>query len=160
MAAAENPTHHATTVCILGRAVMLRGAPGSGKSSLAAQLIDQPGNGLGPSLLPAVLLADDQTHVELRHGRLWAICPPVLAGRLEVRGQGIVSTVHVNEAPLALVVDLMPAAAIERLPPGDALQAVLMGVAVPRVCVDASHPSAATRVRVAFDRLAPEKVAT
>jgi len=42
--------------------------------------------------------------------------PPTIAGRLEVRGLGIVEVAHVGAARLALVVDLVEPAAVERLP--------------------------------------------
>jgi serine kinase of HPr protein (carbohydrate metabolism regulator) len=82
-------------VAIGGRAVLIDGAPGSGKSSLALALIDRG----------AVLVGDDGVTLETREGRLWAAPPPGIAGLIEVRNVGIV-TLPTCSAPLSLVVRL------------------------------------------------------
>src|SRR5680860_706999 len=51
---------HATSIAINGCGVLIRGAPGSGKSSLALQLM----------ALGGVLIADDRTHVSRDGGRV------------------------------------------------------------------------------------------
>ena len=107
---------HATTIAIAGKGIMLRGPSGSGKSDLALRLIEQPGTGLGTQVLQARLVADDQTEVYLRAGRLWVRCPETIKGKLEVRGLGILNLKPHAACPLALVVDLMPGNRIERMP--------------------------------------------
>lgn len=92
-----------TCVAVEGRGILVEGPPGSGKSTLALALIDRG----------AVLVGDDGVLLEARDGRLWALPPPRLAGKLEVRGVGIVS-VPAAAAPLALVLSL--GARGERLP--------------------------------------------
>ena len=82
-------------VAIGGQAVLIRGAPGSGKSSLALALIDRGGE----------LVGDDGVTLERREGRVWAAPPPVTAGKLEIRNVGLVE-LHPTAAPLALVVRL------------------------------------------------------
>lgn len=88
-----------TCVAVDGRAILIEGEPGSGKSSLALALIDRG----------ATLIGDDGVTFEARGGRLWAAPPPNTAGLLEVRNVGLVEFPTCS-APLALVVRIDPAA--------------------------------------------------
>jgi len=97
-------TLHATCVAINGRGVLLVGGSGAGKSDLALRLIDRG----------AELVSDDGTIVEARDGRLYASAPATIAGRLEVRGVGIVEVTARAEAPLALILALDQA--VPRMP--------------------------------------------
>ena len=92
--------HQATCVAINGRAVLIEGTPGSGKSSLALTLIDRG----------AVLVGDDGVTLEPRGGRLYASPPPNIAGLLEVRNLGLLQFPTVGDVPVALVVRLDAAA--------------------------------------------------
>ena len=92
--------HQATCVAINGRAVLIEGPPGSGKSSLALTLIDRG----------AVLIGDDGVTLQPRGGRLYASPPPNIAGLLEVRNLGLLEFPTVGDVPVALVVRLDPAA--------------------------------------------------
>ena len=143
-------TIHSTTVSLNGLGVLLRGEPGSGKSSLALQLMEQPGMGLGDKVLAARLVADDQTILTLKNGKLQATAPDSLKGLLELRGLGLLSVAAQQDVAVVLVVDLKPATTIERLPDKAALHTDLLGVTLPRIDIDASHPSAAARVRTAL----------
>lgn len=87
---------HATCVAIEGRGVLLLAPPGAGKSDLALRLIDRG----------AMLVGDDGVMVAARDGRLLARCGPNIAGRIEVRGIGIVTLPYVAEVALALAVAL------------------------------------------------------
>lgn len=90
-------------VAIGGRGLLIEGEPGSGKSTLALALIDRG----------AVLVGDDGVTLE-RHGdRILAHPPPNIAGKLEIRGVGIV-TLPTRFAPLCLA--LLLGAEGERLP--------------------------------------------
>ena len=91
--------HQASCVAIDGRAVLIEGPPGSGKSSLALALIDRGG----------LLVGDDGVLFEVRRGRLWALPPPNIEGLLEIRNVGIARMAPVT-APVALVLRLDPAA--------------------------------------------------
>lgn len=82
-------------VAIDGRAVLIEGRPGCGKSSLALSLIDRG----------AALVGDDGVSLEPRDGRLWALPPPNITGQIEIRNVGIVELPAV-EAPLALAIVL------------------------------------------------------
>src|SRR5438105_12471801 len=101
---------HATAVAIATasgpRAVLLRGASGSGKSDLALRLIDAG----------ARLVADDQSELSRRGDTLVVRAPATITGLLEVRGIGIVRLDALAEAPVVLLVDLVPAETLERLP--------------------------------------------
>ena len=141
---------HATTISLAGRAVVLRGKSGSGKSDLALQLLESPGTGLALEPLTVSLIADDQTLLVKRGADIFAAAPPQIRGLLEIRGLGIIPCNSIPEAQVALVVDLVTANKVERLPqPEDQLTEIL-GITLPRLLLDATLPSAAARLRVAF----------
>ena len=100
---------HGTAIALGGDGVLLRGASGSGKSDLALRLVDSG----------AVLIADDQTELRDIGGAVRLSCPAGIAGRMEVRGVGIIDAPHRASAPLRLVVDLVPPERIERMPPSE-----------------------------------------
>ena len=97
---------HGTCIEIQGKAILISGSPGMGKSSLALQLIDRG----------ALLVADDQTLVRLEGECLIALPPPVLRGLMEVRGVGICSFPYQEKSPLVLCVDICEEDELERLP--------------------------------------------
>jgi len=127
---------HATAVAIRGRAVLLRGPSGSGKSDLALRLIDAG----------ARLVADDRVELRPGPGGVLAEPPPALRGLIEVRGVGIVEAPWTAPVPVALVCDLVPADAVERLPEPEA--EVLCGAAVPRVRLHAFHAGTPAALRL------------
>jgi HPr kinase/phosphorylase len=133
---------HGTCVAIDGRGVLLRGPPGSGKSDLALRLIDSG----------ARLVADDQTRIEEKEGRLLASPPAAIAGRIEVRGVGIVALSHLAAAPLELVVDLAVAGKVERLPLPRVCS--LLGRDVPLLALAPFEASAPAKVVTAMRALA------
>lgn len=92
--------HQATCVAIDGRAVLIEGRPGSGKSSLALVLIDRG----------AVLIGDDGVLLERRGERLHASPASTIAGKLEVRNIGLIDRPTLADVPVALVLILEPAA--------------------------------------------------
>ena len=128
---------HATTVEIEGRGVMIRGPSGGGKSDLALRLIDRG----------AVLVADDQTELTREGDVLVARPPATIAGLVEARGLGLVRLPYRERSPVALVVDLVPAAEVERLPPPETV--ALLGVALPRLALAGWEASAPAKVRLA-----------
>lgn len=128
---------HASCVAIDGRAVLIGGASGHGKSDLALRLIDRG----------ARLVADDQTLLEPSGGRLLASAPPTIAGRIEVRGVGILAMEAVRDVPVALFVDLD--APPERLPEG-AGKRVLAGIAIPSIALSALEASAPIKLEAAL----------
>jgi HPr kinase/phosphorylase len=133
---------HATAVAIDGAAVLLRGPPGSGKSDLALRLIDGG----------ARLIADDQAVLLRREGRIWVRAPATIAGLIEVRGVGILRLDPLDEAPLALVVGLIPAAEVERLP--EPRCETIFGLAIPFLALAPFEASAVAKLRLALRTLA------
>lgn len=123
---------HASCVALDGRGVLILGPSGAGKSALALQLMAGG----------ATLVADDR--VELRTvpvdpaqgepasapARLLARPVATIAGLIEARGVGILRVAHLEEAEIALVVDLSQSET-ERLPPRR--HATLLGVQLPLV---------------------------
>jgi serine kinase of HPr protein (carbohydrate metabolism regulator) len=122
---------HASSVMIDGRVLLLRGRPGVGKSDLALRLIDRG----------ALLIADDYTQLERRGTMLIASPPPAIAGKIEIRGLGIVEMAFAAEGPVALLLDLD--AAPERLSEDPPASTDIEGVAIPTLpfaAIEASAP--------------------
>lgn len=92
--------HQATCVAINGRALLIEGQPGSGKSRLAVMLIDRG----------AVLVGDDGVNLEERGGRLYASPAPATSGLLELRNLGLLTFPTLSNVRLALVIRLDPEA--------------------------------------------------
>lgn len=138
------------TSLLLGTAgVLLTGPSGSGKSDIALQLIDRG----------AMLISDDLTELRYASGQAGGasgglvagyprVAPPHLRGLLEIRGLGIMPVAHVTEPqPLTLVVELVPAAEIERMPEPATRQ--YGGIAVACLRLEAGAASAAAKLRLA-----------
>lgn len=128
---------HATFVAIGGRGVLLSGASGGGKSDLALRLIDRG----------AALVSDDYTMLAREGGRLLGSPPSRIAGKLEVRGIGIVDHPFIDAAPVCLLVDL--SATVERMP-APAQMREIAGIAVPVVALAALEASAPVKVEWAL----------
>jgi hypothetical protein len=135
---------HGTAVAIDGQGLLLRGAPGSGKSDLALRLVDGG----------ALLIADDLVRIERRGDGLWvgpaAGTPAVLRHKIEIRGLGIASLPGLEEAPLVLVADLVPGLVPERLPPAGFCDYLAVGL--PLIALDSFAASAAAKLRLAVKR--------
>jgi len=136
----SSETTHASTVAVDGRAVLISGPSGSGKSDLALRLLDRG----------FTLVSDDQTIVRRDGNRLIASAPPTIKGKLEIRGVGIVEMETVADVPVALYVELT--SEIVRLP-DDRRERPVLGVNLPLISVDAQTASAASKVALALDRL-------
>ena len=147
----EEALIHGTCLAIGGDGVLLLGAPGSGKSDLALRLIDAAGMGLSGVARVARLVADDQVAIRRAEGRLIASAPQALAGKLEIRGIGIVDIAPQANAALRLAVRLTPAAEIERLPDLSQARMEILGIAIPLILIDPEKASAPTRIRAALD---------
>lgn len=107
----------ASVVAINGRALMIEGPPGSGKSSLALALIDRG----------AVLVGDDGVTLRREGAQIVACPPPNIAGQMEVRNIGLID-LPCTSAPLALILTLT-----EDAPryPDPVVQRELLGLPIP-----------------------------
>ncbi|GJE40055.1 HPr kinase/phosphorylase [Methylobacterium persicinum] len=122
---------HAACVALGDAGVLIRGPSGSGKSTLALQLADRTG---------AALVADDRVRVAVEAGRLIARPHPGEAGRVEIRGQGLLTVRDLGlptrpEAALALAIDLVDTAPRLPDPPEDAR---ILGMTLPCLVLDRS----------------------
>lgn len=138
---------HATCVAIDGTGVLLRGPSGSGKSDLALRLIDGG----------ATLVADDQTMLMTQGRLILAAAPAGIAGKLEVRGLGIVALPYAGASPVGLVLDLVERCAVERLPPPQ--RAEILGLSVPARCLWPFAASAPAQVRLAVAMCGDDSIA-
>ena len=136
----SSETVHASTVAADGRAVLIAGPSGSGKSDLALRLLDRG----------FTLVSDDQTLVRREDDRLIASAPPNIAGKLEIRGIGIVEMDHAGDLPVALWVELT--SDIQRMP-DDSRERQILGISLPLINIDAMAASAPSKVAVALDRM-------
>jgi HPr kinase/phosphorylase len=145
---------HATTLSLNGTAVMIRGPSGSGKSDLALQVLESNGTGLTGRIIATALVADDQSLLRREGNTILASCPDTIAGLLEVRGHDVLQLEAVQNVPLVLVVDVRPFTQIERLPQPEDMRTQILGIDIPNIMIDPAKPSAASRLRVAWARLA------
>ena len=133
---------HASCVALEDKGVLLRGAPGAGKSDLALRLIEGG----------ARLVADDQVALTSTGERLFAAPPARIAGLLEVRGIGIVSMEFLSQCPVHLVVDLVQPDKVERSP--EAATIDLCDHRISHVALAPFEASTPAKVRLALSRAA------
>ncbi len=126
----------ATAVAIGGRAVLVEGPPGCGKSSLALMLIDRG----------AVLVGDDGVELRVEHGALIASAPEATAGLIEIRNVGLVR-LACRSAPVALAIRCDDDAPryIEQ-----AERLEIEGIALPMLRMQLGNPADAIRVEQAL----------
>ena len=131
---------HASCVALGGRGVLLRGAPGAGKSDLALRLIEAG----------AALVSDDRVALNERGDALFAAPPARIAGLLEVRGLGIVTMAYLSRCPVHLAVDLAAPETVERMP---AVRTIaLEGHRVARLALAPFEASTPAKIRLALQR--------
>jgi serine kinase of HPr protein (carbohydrate metabolism regulator) len=141
---------HGSAVALDGRAILLIGPPGCGKSDLALRLIDSG----------AQLIADDAVRILAAEtpqpGRCWAAPMPGAAGKLMVRDIGVIrlskAAIADTACPLALVVDLH-----EESSTGDGFArlgewCVLPDRPVPRIMLPAFQLSSIRKLHLALRR--------
>ena len=129
---------HATTVQLSGQGVMLCGPSASGKSDLGLRLIETG----------AKLVADDRTNLTLSSNTIEASAPKEIVGKMEVRGIGIITFNPILKTRLALVINLIKASDMQRLPKIETT--VILGVTLPLVRLCAFEVSAPAKVHAAL----------
>ncbi|MFZ5963978.1 HPr kinase/phosphorylase [Thalassococcus sp. BH17M4-6] len=122
---------HASAVAVKARAALIIGASGSGKSSLALEMMSRG----------AVLVADDRVVLTAEPQGIILSAPDSIRGLIEARGLGILRAEVCASARLCCVVDLDQAEP-ERLPPER--HTCLLGQTVPLLhnAAHASFPAA------------------
>jgi HPr kinase/phosphorylase len=131
---------HATAIRVKGCGVILTGKSGSGKSDLALRMIDRG----------AQLIGDDYVDIEEIDSSLFVKAKTSIAGKIEVRGLGILPMTMVDSAPLRLYVDLeMQPERHPDLWPSTNLE----GFAVPSLTLCAFEASASIKLELAVDIL-------
>ena len=132
----DDATIHAGCIAIDGNGVLILGPSGAGKSDLAIRLIDRG----------AILVSDDYTRLHVAHGQLIAAPPGALAGKIELRGVGIVERPFVAEVPIALAIELGKPA--QRLPDRELRE--WLGQSVPAIALNGLEASAPIKVEAAL----------
>jgi serine kinase of HPr protein (carbohydrate metabolism regulator) len=143
----ESLNLHACCILLGEAGVLIRGASGAGKSSLARRLVSARCLAGGF----AALVADDRVVVTRHHGRLVARPHPALAGLWEHRGIGIRAASHEGAAVLRLVLDLTAETA-PRMPAAADLETTLLGVALPRVAGQAAEAATLVESLLSWQR--------
>ncbi|MDP7150832.1 MAG: HPr kinase/phosphatase C-terminal domain-containing protein [Paracoccaceae bacterium] len=90
------PPFHATCVCVADNGLLIIGPSGSGKSSLALEMM----------AFGAVLVADDRCVLTVHDDALYASSPETIAGRIEARGIGILNAIHSPQTWICAALDL------------------------------------------------------
>lgn len=139
MATVSSETLHASCVAIDGQAVLIEGSSGSGKSDLALRLIDRG----------ARLVSDDYTRLVRNGAGLMAQPPDTIAGKIEVRGLGIVEMDHLDQAPVRLIVMLSDDP--DRMPQEPSVRKIA-GVTIPEAVLPALEPSSPIKIELALKR--------
>lgn len=112
---------HASAVALDGRALLIIGASGTGKSTLAIRLM----------ALGATLVADDRVIVRALSDRgVGLSCPPATRGLIEARGVGLIRA-ETTEAVAVAVVD-MDRVEDRRLPDRNTIE--IAGQSLPLFC--------------------------
>jgi len=123
---------------------LIEGESGAGKSDLALRLIDRG----------ATLISDDYTLLQRAGSELIASPPDTIAGKIEVRGLGLIDTPYVEKIPVALLIRLTDAP--ERLPLADDVRRIA-GLDIREVAVDSRTASAPIKVELALRHLVGPK---
>lgn len=139
MAILSSDMLHATTVAVGGRAVLIEGVSGAGKSDLALRLIDRG----------AVLVSDDYSFVRRLGSSIVASAPANIAGKIEVRGLGIVEVPYEAKADVALIVTLGEPT---RLPERGRTRQIL-GIDIPLLTLEGREASAPIKVEMALSHI-------
>ncbi|WP_334175974.1 hypothetical protein [Pseudoxanthobacter sp.] len=137
---------HGTALAVGETGVLIRGPSGAGKTTLALDLIETVCARGGF----AILIGDDRVRLAPAGGRLIVAGEPALAGFAERRGLGVVACAFEPAAVLGLVVDLVAAADVPRVPAPAERRVVLAAVTVARLAAPRRSAAAAGLVLAAL----------
>jgi HPr kinase/phosphorylase len=144
---------HGSCVALGDCCVLLRGPTAAGKSDLALRFLFLPEQNL---IARPALIADDQVILRRSGKKIIASCPPILSGKIEVRGAGIISlSGSRSSAQLQLVADLDSAAETPRFPK-DVQWENILDVPVRRISFDPFEFSAAIKLALILQRFTAE----
>ncbi len=130
---------HASAIQIGGTGLLVRGPSGAGKSLLALELL-QEAEHRGET---GLLVGDDRLDIVVSSNQLTMSAPEEIAGKIELRGRGIITRPFIASSRVDLVVDLV--ADLERMPAIARFKTLLAGVGVKccpvpmRGIIDPSH---------------------
>ncbi|MDR1693714.1 MAG: HPr kinase/phosphatase C-terminal domain-containing protein [Lactobacillaceae bacterium] len=114
---------HASSIKYKDKGLLIIGPSGVGKSDLCFRLIMSK---------KATMIADDRTDIEVRAGEIYALCPKVIKGLLEVRGIGLKEFKNLDEAKIDLVIELVKdICEVERLPEPEVFE--YKGIKLPKI---------------------------
>ncbi len=114
---------HATLISYEHNGILFIGKSGTGKSDLALRMIMQNN---------ALLVSDDYVNLDVINNCLYGSAPQEIAGKLEVRGIGIIPFNNKNSEKITLCVELLEKREdVERLP--EAEYCDFLGVSVPKI---------------------------
>lgn len=120
---------HATAIVWKEIGILIMGDAGSGKSSLAAELITRGAN----------LVADDQVKLTTKDGKLYANTPEALAGVIELRNIGLIRLPFASQARVHFIVECT--AHDSRLTTHD-----LLHLTLPKLMVNPHHTDSAAKL--------------
>ncbi len=115
---------HGTAIAIDGQAILIRGASGSGKSRLAADLLFHASE----AGRDAALIGDDRVTLRREGNTIIVGGHPAIEGLMEIRGHGIIEMRRKSHAKLAWLIDISGDG--ERLPSRGEAIADVMGIAI------------------------------
>jgi len=135
---------HACAVKIASTGILITGPSGSGKTSVALGLLERA-RIYGFS---GTLVADDQVYLKNSAEKLIAAVPEAIGGLIEIRGFGVVPVPHEPQTGIDLVVTLIEAGKIERLPEQKFVS--MKNITLPMLEVPQDHENHAVRVIFAW----------
>ena len=135
---------HCSVVEINQRGILIVGLSGTGKTSLALGLLERAEKrGLSSSLI-----CDDQAILSSDGKSLVANAPKAIAGKIELRGFGVIEHPYKQSAQINLVAEICEDDAIERMPGQNHIN--LCDIALPHLRVPRQHEALASRIIFAW----------
>lgn len=141
---------HGTSVAMGDFAALISGPSGSGKSDIALRFLSLKSALVSRERGALMLVSDDQTKFSIKNKKLIASAPKIIAGKLEVRGIGILEFPYKENAELSLIVKLVPAEAVPRMLDDPVPTTEILGVPVPTIQLAPFEASAPLKLLLAL----------